>query len=98
MTQSQPALVLAFLVVERLVPAESYPAGMSRQIEASVHASELLLDLAQIEGARRLARRIVLHGHEELAGHLLHGHQHEQPVEEPIVFSFGRLYSGETCP
>lgn len=32
---------------------------------------DLLLDLFQIERARRLARRVVLHGHEELAGQRL---------------------------
>ncbi len=44
-----------------------------------------LLDLLQVERAGRLTRRIVLHGHEKLARHLLHGHEHEGAVEEPVV-------------
>ena len=46
---------------------------------------QLLLNLAEIERARRLTGRIVLHGRKELGGHRLERHEHEGPVKEPVV-------------
>jgi hypothetical protein len=46
---------------------------------------DLLLNLGQVEGACRLARRIILHGSEELSRQLLDGDENEHSLQEPIV-------------
>src|SRR5262245_41617431 len=51
--------------------------------------SQLLLDRAQVEGARRLARRVLLHRVEEARGHALHRYKHEYSLEEPVVVGIG---------
>src|SRR4029079_527888 len=46
---------------------------------------DLFLNLGQVEGACRLARRIILHGSEELSRQLLDGDENEHTLQEPIV-------------
>ena len=46
---------------------------------------DLFLNLGQVEGACRLARRIILHGSEELSRQLLDGDENEHSLQEPIV-------------
>src|SRR5262245_22587615 len=46
---------------------------------------QLLFYLGEIEGARRLTGRVLLHRLEEFRGHGLHRHDHEHPRKEPVV-------------
>src|SRR5262245_62316812 len=50
---------------------------------------KLFLNLAEIERARGLARRIVFHRNEELRRQLLDRNEHEHALEEPVIVGVG---------
>ena len=62
--------------------------GVSRSMGTGGGA-EFFLDFAEVEGSGRLARRVFLHGHEELGGEPLDGDDDEWAVEEPVVVGIG---------
>jgi len=64
------------------------PAQLLAKALAPAHGRfQLFFDLAEIERARRLARRIVLHRLQKVGGEPLHGHENEGPVEHPVIIS-----------
>ena len=52
-------------------PVSGFSVSVRAVSMAASGGFDLFLDFLQIEGARRLAGRIVLHAHEEIPGHLL---------------------------
>src|SRR5262245_41215529 len=79
-SQHLPSIALQDLNGSCLSALSSAPSG---------RCSYLLLDLGQIERAWCLAWRIVLHSGEEFRRQLLDRHEHEHPIEEPIVICVG---------
>src|SRR5262249_54072119 len=63
-------------------PGRSPPEALAAPLGPGL---DLLLDLLQVERAGRLARRIFLHGLQDLRGHALQRHDHEDPIQEPVV-------------
>ena len=69
---------------KRGAPCEA-PRRQRTGLPAAHGGFDLLLDSFQVEGARSLAGRILLHGHEEIPSNPLHRCEDVDAVEEPVV-------------